>query len=496
MTFEDRDRGSRPFVAAGRDPAPPAEPLPDPYTPGHGSPGFSVSRYELDLDYRVAGNYLFAHVKISATARDRLASLMLDLFGLHVLRVRIDGRPARFIHREGRLAVTPARPVPRGAKFTVEVRYEGSPGPLRGNWGDVGWEELTDGVLVAGQPTGAPSWFPCNDHPSLKASFGFTVTTDINYRVVCNGTLVARRPKANRETWLFEQSEPMATYLATVQIGRYAAAPLAGTARGGPTGAGPTGPAGSAVPQVVVAPAVLMGRAQAALARQGHMMEVFAACFGPYPFPAYTVVVPDDELEIPLEAQSLSIIGPNHLDQRWESQRLIAHELAHQWFGNSVTASSWKDIWLHEGFATYAEWLWSEASGQGTASSRARAARRRLALSARDLKVGDPGPELMFDDRVYKRGALALHALRTTMGDQHFFDLLRSWTDRYRYGSATTTDLVNLANELRSAVPGFDALSVLGPWLYQSALPPPIQRIPRGSTLDAFDSPAHTLWDE
>jgi aminopeptidase N len=216
-----------------------------------------------------------------------------------------------------------------------------------------------------------------------------------------------------------------------------------------------------------------MRRAQAALAPQADMMDTFTGCFGPYPFPAYTVVVPDDELEIPLEAQSLSIIGPNHLDRRWDSQRLVAHELAHQWFGNSVTAGSWRDIWLHEGFACYAEWLWSEASDQGMASTHARAARLDLADSPQDLYVGDPGPELMFDDRVYKRGALALHALRTAMGDQCFFDLLRAWTDRHRYGTVTTNDLIALADEFRPDVPGFDALSVIGPWLYDVRLPSP-----------------------
>lgn len=449
------------------------DPLPDPYTPGHGSPDFNVWRYELHLDYRVATNRLEAHVTVSATASTQLRSIMLNLSGLRVLKVRVDGqRPARFIQREGRVVITPAGPLAEGSEFSVDIRYEGRPGPLRGNWGDVGWEELTDGVLVAGQPTGAPSWFPCNDHPSRKASFGFTVTTDANYQVVCNGTLVSRHAKASRETWVYEQSEPMATYLATVQIGRYEIAPLVSAHSDEPGPGDQNHPAiGSRVQQLVAAPAVLMGRAQATLARQDQMMATFERCFGPYPFPSYTVVVPDDELEIPLEAQSLSIIGRNHLDQRWESQRLIAHELAHQWFGNSVTASSWKDIWLHEGFACYAEWLWSEASGHGTASSRAEAARQGLAAKPQDLLIGDPGPELMFDDRVYKRGALALHSLRTSMGDPLFFGFLRAWTERNRFGSVTTGDLIGLAQEVCAGAPGLDAESILHPWLYQASLP-------------------------
>ncbi|RAE94393.1 M1 family peptidase, partial [Burkholderia multivorans] len=87
------------------------------------------------------------------------------------------------------------------------------------------------------------------------------------------------------------------------------------------------------------------------------MMNAFIELFGPYPFDRYDVVVTNEELEIPLESQPLSVLGPNHLGPEWESERLIAHELAHQWFGNSLTPRQWSDIWLNEGFACYAEWL-------------------------------------------------------------------------------------------------------------------------------------------
>lgn len=445
-------------------------PLPDRYTPGHGTEDFEVMHYDLHLDYQVTTNRLNGHATLSARAAVSLTSITLGLSGLRVLKVRVNGsRPARFNQRNGQAVITLAGSIAAGAEFAVDIRYEGHPSPVRGVWGDVGWEELTDGVLVAGQPTGAPSWFPCNDHPSHKASFGFTVTTETNYAVVCNGTLVGRHAKASRQTWVYEQAEPMATYLATVQIGRYRIEPLTVGAPGPETGLALT--AGAAPAQYLAAPPGLIATARAALSAQQHMMAVFSRLFGPYPFPGYTVVVADDELEIPLEAQSLSIIGRNHLDQTWNSERLIAHELAHQWFGNSLTASRWQDIWLHEGFACYAEWLWSEASGQGSVADHAAEARHGLIMKPQDLIIGDPGPELMFDDRVYKRGALALHALRTALGDERFFAFLQAWVERNRFGSVCTSQLSELARAFGDDVPGFNADAILDSWLYREALP-------------------------
>lgn len=213
------------------------------------------------------------------------------------------------------------------------------------------------------------------------------------------------------------------------------------------------------------------------------MLATFAEMFGPYPFDGYTVVVADDPLEIPLESQTLSTFGSNHLSRGWEAQRLIAHELAHQWFGNTVTAASLRDIWLHEGFACYAEWLWSEAVGRTTADEEAERHHGILSREPQDLVLTDPGPSNTFDDRVYKRGALTLHTLRRAVGDDAFFALLRSWVDAHRFGVVTTADFEAMVrNET-----GVDPEALLGPWLHERALPP------RGVALAADLSPANPL---
>ena len=433
--------------------------IPDPYLPQAGSSAYSVAHYNLDLECSLAGNRLDGQATIVARAEEKLSKVELDLTGLTVIKVSIDGKKVKkFTTKNDKLVITTPSIISEGEKFVVEVRYGGNPKPRRGQWGEVGWEELDDGVLVAGQPNGAPTWFPCNDHPSQKATYKITVSTDAGYRAMANGKLESHSRKSSREVWKYSVEHPMATYLATLQIGRYQLVDLGRSKVGAKTTA-----------QKAAVPSSLIPAAKRAFAKQPDMISTFSKLFGPYPFPDYQVVITDDELEIPLEAQGMSIFGRNHLTTTWESQRLIAHELSHQWFGNSLTVGRWDDIWLHEGFACYAEWLWSEASGSMSAHARARRAWTVLWLQPQDVTVGDPGAKDLFDDRVYKRGALALHALRRGMGDQRFFGMLRDWTRRKAHDNVTYRQFVKHVDS--HAPRGFSAKAVLKPWLFEEKLP-------------------------
>ncbi|MDJ0350809.1 M1 family metallopeptidase [Cryobacterium sp. PH29-G1] len=425
----------------------------DPYNAAGGNGGYTAEHYDLNLDYRVTTNRLNATAVITMRALMRLDRFSLDFAGLSMEKVTVNGqRPAKVTHSARKLVITLATTIEAGAEFEVVVRYRGAPHPVRSAWGDVGWEELDDGVLVSGQPCGAPSWFPCNDHPSNKATYRITVACESGYTVVSNGVLSARSSRSGRTSYTFDVREPMATYLATVLIGRYRRRDLAA----------------APVAHSLFFPAELATRVGTDFARLSEMIAFFTDRFGPYPFASYSVVVTEDELEIPLEAHGLAVFGSNHVDGEHGSDRLIAHELAHQWYGNSLTVARWHDIWLQEGFACYAEWLWEEQRGGRSADTLAALHRSKVAALPRDIVVGDPGPKDMFDDRVYKRGALALHAIRKSLGDDAFFAALRAYTAARRHGHVSTPDFVEFFSEHTGsrAIAGF-----VTRWVQESALP-------------------------
>ena len=425
----------------------------DPYFPTHGDVRYHVHRYELTLDYRPAPNRLAGAARLTClTGPEPLADVVLDFADFRITRVLVDGRTVRWTHRAGKLRLRPARALRPGAAFTVEVHYSGNPRPVRSEWGTLGWEELEDGSLVASQPIGAPSWYPCNDRPADKAAYQMSITAPSPYAVVANGRLLTRTTRASSTTWVYEQPAPTASYLATVQVGQYQQLQIS---------AGP-------VVQTVYAPARLIASCVHDFAHQPAMMSLFTDVFGPYPFGEYAVVVTDEELDVPVEAQGLSTFGANHVDGRRGSERLVAHELAHQWFGNSVSVADWRHIWLNEGFAKYAEWLWSERSGGRDAAAHAAAAYAGLRALPQDLVLADPGRSLMFDDRLYQRGGLVLHALRGVLGEAGFFALLKEWAAIHRHGTVTTADFTSLAQH-HSPRP---LHAFFTEWLYAGTLPP------------------------
>ncbi len=194
-------------------------------------------------------------------------------------------------------------------------------------------------------------------------------------------------------------------------------------------------------------------------------MTFFNDRFGPYPFEAYgSVIVDFTHFPLAMETQTLS----QHSDSAHAlSEPVIAHELAHQWFGNSVSLKNWQDVWLKEGPATYAEWLWQEENeGVEAIEEIIRQVYRTESRSA--IAPGNPSPADLFNFSVYDRGALTFHALRLRVGDELFFQILRTYTERFRYGNADTLDFIAVAEEVSEQ----DLEAFFDAWLYAKALPP------------------------
>ncbi|MFK3981145.1 M1 family metallopeptidase [Micromonospora sp. NPDC050397] len=445
-----RDPGSS---RDGRGFQPGADGVGDPYFPRYGNGGYDVASYALKLRYDPADDRLSGTAAITATATEDLSRFNLDLAGLTVAGVSVDGRRAEFRHEETELVVTPERGLARDGRFTVEVTYDGVPKPIDSpDLGEGGFMATSDGAIALGQPESASTWFPVNDHPTDKASYEIAITVPQGLSALSNGVPGERTTADGWTTWHWSERTPMASYLATLVIGDY-------RVRDGSHD-------GKPLVTAIAASLPEGGSAEVSLNRTGEIADFLATRFGPYPFDSYGgVAVSDRRIGYALETQSRPVYGPAFFTSG-PNDSVVAHELAHQWFGDSVSIRRWSDLWLNEGFASYAEWLWAEHDGKGTAQ---REFERVYATTDWSKPALDPGRSALFGRPVYQRGALAVHALRRTVGDEAFFRILRTWTAEKRNANVVTADLVTVAERVagRSLRPFFDA------WLTGTTAPPP-----------------------
>ena len=638
----------------------------DPYFPLDGNGGYDTRHYSLNVKYDPDTDVLKGKVTIKARATQDLSSFNLDLVGLTVRSVRVDGRWASWTRDEHELTITPTKGIRDGRRFIVEIRYFGIPEPVVEGFGISGFIATDDGALVAGQPHVAATWYPVNDHPSDKASYTFKITVPHGLEAIANGELEDRWTKRGWTTWLWDAKEPMASYLTTATIGEFdinaykkngirfwdavdpdlyeaPAAPRTGSqfaisqraepsykrlertiavpagggnlsfwvtrdtetnwdflfveaheagtddwttlpdlnghtsndtgfvcpfwlelhpflehyqtaqddgtctptgttgawnARSGhsdgyeqwsvdlsayagkdvvvsisyasddlfqkqgvfvddvvvSTGTGttsfendgdtmdgwtvPGAPAGSApngndwiVGTAADTPTPIGVQVDASFAMQPEILDFLASQFGDYPFSAGGGLVDDyPDLGFALENQTRPIYAIDFFFDQRAAVDVVVHELAHQWYGDSLALAAWQHIWLNEGFATYAEWLWNEHIGNETAQE-SFDFYYDVAHPADDpwweLIIGDPGPDSLFDGQVYTRGAMTLHALRLTVGDQDFFRILRRWANKNEGGNVTTDGFIALAERIS----GEDLGDLFDAWLFTGARP-------------------------
>jgi len=618
----------------------------DPYFPLDGNGGYDTKHYFLNVKYDPATDELVGKARITARATQNLSSFNLDLEGLTVDSIKVNGRSATWVRDGGELVITPRHGLRDHHWFTTEIRYHGIPETINDLFGLSGFIHTDDGALVIGEPHVADTWYPVNDHPSDKAAYTFLVTVPAGLEAVSNGKLVGRWTKHGWTSWLWDAREPMASYLTTATVGEFdiraykskgvrywdafdpdlfgpPAEPRTGDQFAFsqvsepsfkrlmhtidvPTGGGdvsfwidrqtepswdhvfveahtagmdnwttlrdlnghnsqsvgnscfywpflhpfighyqtdngdgtcsPTGTTGAwwsasgesagyeqwrvdlgafagqtielsisymsddfiqypgaFVDDVVVstgqgttsfeddgneldgwtvpgAPAGsdpnpndwIVGTADETpdnwgvvidqtFARQSEILEWEESIFGHYPFSAAGGIVDDfPDIGFALENQTRPIYAKGFFTDTFSGDSVLVHELAHQWYGDSLAVAQWKHIWLNEGFATYAEWMWSEREDLGTAQENFDFFYNLVPPDDPfwQVIIGDPGPDLLFDISIYWRGAMTLHQLRLAVGDHDFFRILKTWATTRRGDNVTTPEFIRLAEKI------------------------------------------------
>ncbi|WP_407570280.1 M1 family metallopeptidase [Deinococcus altitudinis] len=418
--------------------------------PALGDAGLDVTHYDLSLRSDPGVDRLIGRAVLNIEARTPLTQISLDFAGPQVLGVKLNGRSARHVQAGEKLLILPPAPIAAGTAFTLTVAYSGTPalhldassgGGLR-----LGWIAQAGGSYVLSEPDGAHTFFPCNDVPADGASYSLHLNLPAGTTAVASGVQTRQTTLAGRTLSDFELVQEIPTYALTVHTGRLELVTQ-------------PGPAGIQIRNAF--PVGLPDTVRAAFGQTPAMLGFLADWFGPYPYPVYGVAVTEDPQLPALETATLSTFP-----SRPEAPVTALHELAHQWFGDNLRLGDWSDIWLNEGFATYAELLWAEGQGEAAAPILDRWYARLVREPARGVIASTPAQ--LFDSSSYFRGALTLHALRLKVGDARFRQILRTYAARFSARSVRTTDFLGVVQELGGAA----ALEAMQPWLTGTALPP------------------------
>jgi aminopeptidase N len=440
-----------------------------------GNAGYDAKNYDLTLKYDPATNTMLpgTQADITMTATQNLSSFSLDFRGLNVTGITIDGVPATFTRVDGvanadpalderyknKLIVTPAAGVLSGRTFHVVVAYNGVPQQLLDpDESFEGWLKTSDGAFVVNEPMGAMTWFPNNNHPADKATYDFHITVPATHTALGNGELVGGAPVTNTDgtvTWNWHDGYPTATYLTTATVGIF------DFTQG--VGATATGGNGNALGlynawESTFTPAQKTSLNTAA-GREDGIVKFLADYNGTsYPFDSIGAVA--DRLPSSL-GYVLEVQTKIHFPSSSISLGTLSHEIAHQWFGNSVSLKQWSDIWLNEGWATWSSWNWG-AKVNGAAST-AQQFTTNYNSSSSPARWNVPPANLpraanLFDTwPVYTRPAMMIEGLRQILGDTAFQAMIKAWTTNYRYGNADTAAFIALAKQIAADKSGFES---------------------------------------
>ena len=405
-------------------------------------PGVDVLHYDIALTLAPPSSSIEGREVITLLRSRGVRQLRLDAVGLVITSVRVRGVPVEIQRLDSAVVVPMADPVGDTVRVTVEWTATPKDGLVIRSDAN-GWTAFGDNW-----PNRARLWLPVVDHPSDKATVAWTVRVPTEYRVIANGVSerVDTAGQPAMATWRYAQAQPIPTYLMVIGVGKLEELSLGATACGAALG-------GGCVPQSVIFAPAVRAAMPGTFVQAGEIVRFFSSLVGPYPY--------DRLAHVQSRTRFGGMENAGAIFYAWEifgngqpfPPGLIAHETAHQWFGDAVTERAWAHAWLSEGFATYLAAMYAEHVGGDTALRHELAGMRKAVMGSRvsrERPVVDTAQTVLMqllNTNSYQKGGHVLHMLRREIGDSAFVRAMRAYQARYRNGNALTDDFMHAAEE-------------------------------------------------
>ncbi len=419
----------------------------------------TYDQLDLQLTIRVEnGDFpLSGTAELTLVSREALTDIPLNAEGLEITAVRVDGLETPYMHAEDTLHVM--FNVPIEDTITIAVDYSAAPNP---DWNDSGFQTGWEQAYTFSEPYGARRWYPCWDQPSDKFNHvRITVNMPEPWTLAANGSLEnTEHPETGRIEQTYEHDLPISTYLVHFAAGNFSNQVFA---------------EGGVQYRYFAWPRSDSAQAAYDFERTPQMVSLFSNLFGDYPFEQYGMVMTDIFGGWgAMEHQTFTTYGFNLVDSARTFEGIVAHELAHQWFGDHLSPVDFRNMWLNEGFATYGDVLWAEHLNGDNGLNDAMRTLANACINEENnfppsYPVYDPPADRLFGVNVYYKGAWVLHMLRKQiLGDSLFFAVMQDYVATFGGGNVDTDDFINVTNEHYD---GPDVNWFFDQWVYGLGIP-------------------------
>ena len=402
----------------------------DPYAPELGNNGYDIKHFDISiqLDPQKAFEIIDASVIISLETTQILSEIELDFIGYTISSIKLLNSSSKleFDRSDSKLIVFLPEEVSEKTVLDIQINYKGIAVKEKSRFVDfapsVGFfYPDREHMFIASEPDGARYWLPCNDHPQDKATYSFAITTPKNNRGVANGILIDEKINTNgTNTYYYESNDPMASYLVTIIVGNFDYVVRENI---------------DGIEINIFATSSFANRAKSFKDDLIDAVQWMEEKIGAYPFESLGFIV-IDATGFSLETQSMILID----DQMLDTQTLV-HEISHMWFGDSVSLSSWHEIWRNEGFATFIHTYYPiRNENQKSVESTFEQIRDWMDADYSEFDLDDPPNGDLFHIAEYYKAAVMVYDLYTLVGEQAFYEGLQEYLAQYKYDTASDED--------------------------------------------------------